>query len=157
MIGKHPDLAVDLVLAILVAACSPSQAETGSSAPPETSSPDTAASDTTATTVPLDAVPSNYVGFLHQDTACGGDQPDPAVDMKFDAPGDAAVEEAVDALPDKFRSVVELVDIQGLAYAEAAEILGVPTGTVMSRLHYARQRLRAKLEPLVAGGPVRRA
>ena len=59
---------------------------------------------------------------------------------------DAGVQEAVDALPDKFRSVVELVDIQGLAYAEAAEILGVPTGTVMSRLHRARTRIRRHLE-----------
>ena len=59
---------------------------------------------------------------------------------------DAALQEAVDALPAKFRSVVELVDIQGLAYAETAEILGVPTGTVMSRLHRARRRLRRHLE-----------
>ncbi|MEQ8842623.1 MAG: sigma-70 family RNA polymerase sigma factor [Acidimicrobiales bacterium] len=59
---------------------------------------------------------------------------------------DAAVEKAVDALPAKFRSVVELVDIQGLSYAEAAEILGVPTGTIMSRLHRARSRIRRHLE-----------
>lgn len=59
---------------------------------------------------------------------------------------DAAVEKAVDALPEKFRSVVELVDIQGLSYAEAAEIMGVPTGTVMSRLHRARTRIRKHLE-----------
>jgi RNA polymerase sigma-70 factor (ECF subfamily) len=59
---------------------------------------------------------------------------------------DAAVEKAVDSLPEKFRTVVELVDIQGLSYAEAAEILGVPTGTVMSRLHRARTRIRRHLE-----------
>ena len=59
---------------------------------------------------------------------------------------DAAVEKAVDSLPEKFRTVVELVDIQGLSYAEAAEISGVPTGTVMSRLHRARTRIRKHLE-----------
>lgn len=59
---------------------------------------------------------------------------------------DAAVQNAVDGLPDKFRSVVELVDVQGLAYAEAAELLGVPSGTVMSRLHRARTRIRRHLE-----------
>ena len=59
---------------------------------------------------------------------------------------DAAVEAAVDALPEKFRAVVELVDIQALSYQEAAEILDVPTGTVMSRLHRARTRIRKHLE-----------
>ena len=64
----------------------------------------------------------------------------------IDAGFDAAVENAVDALPDKFRSVVELVDIQGLSYQEAADALGVPTGTIMSRLHRARTRIRKHLE-----------
>ena len=59
---------------------------------------------------------------------------------------DAAVETAVNNLPEKFRNVVELVDIQGLSYQEAADILGVPTGTIMSRLHRARTRIRKHLE-----------
>ena len=59
---------------------------------------------------------------------------------------DAAIENAVEALPDKFRSVVELIDIQGLSYQEAADLLGVPTGTIMSRLHRARTRIRKHLE-----------
>ena len=59
---------------------------------------------------------------------------------------DGAVETAVHSLPDKFRDVVELVDIQGLSYREAADILGVPTGTIMSRLHRARTRIRKHLE-----------
>ncbi len=59
---------------------------------------------------------------------------------------DAAVEKAVAALPEKFRAVLDLVDIQALSYQEAAEILDIPTGTVMSRLHRARKRIRNHLE-----------
>lgn len=51
----------------------------------------TTAASTTPTTQPLASVPSSYVGYLHQPTACGADQPDPAQDLKFDAPGDAGV------------------------------------------------------------------
>jgi RNA polymerase sigma-70 factor (ECF subfamily) len=65
-----------------------------------------------------------------------------AVEQEFDG----AVETAVRNLPDKFRDVVELVDIQGLSYQEAADVLGVPTGTIMSRLHRARTRIRKHLE-----------
>lgn len=55
-----------------------------------------------------------------------------------------------DALKDldpKFRAVVFLVDIHDLSYAEAAAVLDVPVGTVMSRLSRARNRLRAALGP----------
>lgn len=58
---------------------------------------------------------------------------------------DAVVVDALDSLPDRFRQVVELVDIDGLTYAEAAGAIGVPMGTVMSRLHRARTRIRSRL------------
>lgn len=58
---------------------------------------------------------------------------------------DAVVAEGLEALSDRLRRVVELVDVDGLSYAEAAEVLGVPVGTVMSRLHRARVRLRDRL------------
>jgi RNA polymerase sigma-70 factor (ECF subfamily) len=58
---------------------------------------------------------------------------------------DAEILDAVESLDDSFRRVVELVDIDGLSYAEAAEVLDVPIGTVMSRLHRARSRIRARL------------
>jgi RNA polymerase sigma-70 factor (ECF subfamily) len=58
---------------------------------------------------------------------------------------DATVEDAFAHLPSKFRDVVELVDIDGLAYQEAAQVLGIPVGTVMSRLHRARHRIRVRL------------
>ncbi|MBW3669189.1 MAG: sigma-70 family RNA polymerase sigma factor [Actinobacteria bacterium] len=58
---------------------------------------------------------------------------------------DAVVVESLDALPDRFRRVVVLVDVDGLTYAEAAHLIGVPVGTVMSRLHRARTRIRERL------------
>jgi RNA polymerase sigma-70 factor, ECF subfamily len=54
---------------------------------------------------------------------------------------------AIRALSVPHRRVVLLVDVAGLSYAEAAEVLGVPEGTVMSRLHRARRRLRAQMSP----------
>jgi len=59
---------------------------------------------------------------------------------------DTVVEEAFERLSDNFREVVELVDIQGLSYQETADLLGIPVGTVMSRLHRARARMRKHLE-----------
>jgi RNA polymerase sigma-70 factor (ECF subfamily) len=58
---------------------------------------------------------------------------------------DATVADAVVRLPTRFRHIVELVDIDGLSYQEAADVLGVPIGTVMSRLHRARRRIRTRL------------
>jgi RNA polymerase sigma-70 factor (ECF subfamily) len=58
---------------------------------------------------------------------------------------DSVVADALGALPDRFRHVVTLVDVDGLSYAEAAGVLGVPVGTVMSRLHRARARMRQRL------------
>lgn len=55
------------------------------------------------------------------------------------------LERAVDALPDPFRVVVVLVDIQGMSYREVAETLDVPIGTVRSRLSRARSRLQETL------------
>lgn len=49
------------------------------------------------------------------------------------------------------REILILREFQGLTYAEIAEVLEIPRGTVMSRLHTARQRLRARLEPLMFG------
>ncbi|MBI2168536.1 MAG: sigma-70 family RNA polymerase sigma factor [Actinobacteria bacterium] len=59
---------------------------------------------------------------------------------------DAVVAEAFAKLPRHMREVVELVDFDGLSYREAADALGVPPGTVMSRLHRARQRIRRYLD-----------
>ncbi len=52
---------------------------------------------------------------------------------------------ALRSLPDKQREILVLREYQDLAYSEIAEVLGVPTGTVMSRLHRARTALRELL------------
>lgn len=55
------------------------------------------------------------------------------------------IEQALDGLPDGFRTVVVLVEIQGYAYAEVAEMLSIPVGTVRSRLNRARSHLQHAL------------
>ena len=73
------------------------------------------------------------------------------------APTDAAFE----ALPESFRTIVVLVDIEGYAYGEVAENLGVPIGTVRSRLSRARSLLQrslweqARTAGLTAGPPAK--
>ena len=58
---------------------------------------------------------------------------------------DPALEVAVHALSADHREIVVLVDVDGLTYEEAAAILDVPIGTVMSRLFYARKKLQVEL------------
>jgi RNA polymerase sigma-70 factor (ECF subfamily) len=58
---------------------------------------------------------------------------------------EAEVKAALDSLPEGFRMAVLLVDVEGFPYKEAAEILGVPIGTVMSRLHRGRKALEKAL------------
>src|SRR5215471_3954440 len=58
---------------------------------------------------------------------------------------DSEILAALDKIPSEFRSVVLLVDVEEFAYKEAAEILSIPIGTVMSRLSRARGLLREQL------------
>jgi RNA polymerase sigma-70 factor (ECF subfamily) len=58
---------------------------------------------------------------------------------------------ALESLPEHHRSIIILSDIQGLSYREIAEVLAIPMGTVMSRLHNARKRLREALGPAFLG------
>jgi RNA polymerase sigma-70 factor (ECF subfamily) len=60
-----------------------------------------------------------------------------------------SVERALASLPEAFARVVRLVDLEDYSYADAASTLGVPVGTVMSRLFRARQRLAQQLPSLV--------
>src|SRR5690242_17549741 len=58
---------------------------------------------------------------------------------------DAEVKAAIEALPEQFRMAVLLADVEGFAYKEIAEILDIPIGTVMSRLHRGRKQLEKLL------------
>jgi RNA polymerase sigma-70 factor, ECF subfamily len=63
---------------------------------------------------------------------------------------DCDIQAAMRALPEQFRSVVYYRDMMGLAYGEIAAVMDIPCGTVVSRLHRGRKRLRSLL-----GGPER--
>src|SRR3989442_12292853 len=57
---------------------------------------------------------------------------------------------ALAALSEQHRAIIMLSDLEGLSYREIAEVLDIPMGTVMSRLHNARKRLRDVLGPMLA-------
>ena len=57
------------------------------------------------------------------------------------------LEAALPCVPEEFRTAFVLCDVAGLSMQEAADVMGVPLGTAKSRLHAARQRLQALLQP----------
>jgi RNA polymerase sigma-70 factor (ECF subfamily) len=68
-----------------------------------------------------------------------------AEDELLDWVTDTEVKDALEALPEQYRLAVLLADVEGFAYKEIAEILDVPIGTVMSRLHRGRKALQKEL------------
>ena len=62
---------------------------------------------------------------------------------------DSEVKAAIDDLPEQFRLPVYLADVEGFAYKEIAEMLDIPIGTVMSRLHRGRKGLEKRLHDYV--------
>jgi len=68
-----------------------------------------------------------------------------AEDELMDLFSDAEVVSAIDALPEAYRTAVLLADVEGFAYKEIAQILDIPIGTVMSRLHRGRKSLEREL------------
>lgn len=66
--------------------------------------------------------------------------PDPRADLDAKATVEA-VREAIAALPAEYREVVVLRELEGLSYKEISEVIGIPLGTVMSRLSRARDQL----------------
>jgi len=73
------------------------------------------------------------------------DQGKSAEDVVLENLPDGDVKEALASIPEDFRMVVYYADVEGYSYKEIAEIIGVPTGTVMSRLHRGRKLLRVAL------------
>jgi RNA polymerase sigma-70 factor (ECF subfamily) len=74
-----------------------------------------------------------------------------AEDELLDVLTEGEVREAVESLPEQFRLAVLLADVEGFSYKEIAEILDIPIGTVMSRLHRGRRGLQKRLYEFAAG------
>jgi len=68
-----------------------------------------------------------------------------AEDEVLDQITEGEVKAAIEALPEQFRMAVLLADVEGFQYKEIAEILDIPIGTVMSRLHRGRRALQKSL------------
>lgn len=60
--------------------------------------------------------------------------------------------EAMNRLSEKHRAIIVLREVEGLSYEEIASVLGIPKGTVMSRLFHARKNLQDLLQPYVEAG-----
>jgi len=63
--------------------------------------------------------------------------------------------DAIQSLPEEHRSVILLREMEGLSYEDIAKTLRIRKGTVMSRLHYARQELQKNLMPYIKEGEIR--
>ena len=74
-----------------------------------------------------------------------------AEDRVLDGLVESDIKAAVESLPENFRMPVLLADLEGFAYKEIAEILDIPIGTVMSRLHRGRKALQASLTEYAKG------
>lgn len=92
-------------------------------------------------TVSEEEVPDWY---LYDKLAGGGAEPSAEAQVLESLP-DQDVQDALASLPDRFRMAVLLADVQGFSYKEIAEILDIPMGTVMSRLHRGRRALEKRL------------
>ncbi len=86
---------------------------------------------------------------LNDQTAGGAAQS--AEDLVLESFVESEVKEAVESLPEHFRLPVLLADVEGFSYKEIAEILDIPIGTVMSRLHRGRKQLQKRLWEFARG------
>ena len=93
-------------------------------------------------TVEFDAAAHVYERKRLADGDTGRDDP---ADLLLSQLIDSEITDALQALPEKYRSTLVLVDIEDLTYEEAATVLGCPIGTVRSRLARARRLLRTAL------------
>ena len=73
------------------------------------------------------------------------DQGKSSEDVVLENLPDSDIKNALAEIPEEIRMAVYLADVEGFSYKEIAEIVGVPAGTVMSRLHRGRKQLREKL------------
>lgn len=97
------------------------------------------------------AVPEEVAEYAGSEPIVAGSRGGPRTDALSSELGEQ-IQRAIDLLPEYHRSVFVLYEIEGLSYKEIAEIVGCSMGTVMSRLHYARKKLRTMLEPYIRDG-----
>ena len=82
---------------------------------------------------------------IHEAASHTSDQGKSTEDIVLENLPDGDVKEALAAIPEDFRMAIYYADVEGYSYKEIAEILGIPSGTVMSRLHRGRKLLRDSL------------
>jgi RNA polymerase sigma-70 factor (ECF subfamily) len=99
-----------------------------------------------ATNVALDVLRRERETVDLDGLSVAASEPGPEASVEGEERGER-VQRAVLALPPASRAVLVLREYEGLAYQEIAETLDIPVGTVMSRLNYARKRLREALTP----------
>ena len=84
----------------------------------------------------------DYFLYNRMEQATGGTPDEERIDERL---SQDAIVGALSAVPHDFRDVIVLVDIGDFTYADAAQILDIPIGTVMSRLHRGRRILKREL------------
>jgi RNA polymerase sigma-70 factor (ECF subfamily) len=89
----------------------------------------------------------DYFLYNRLEEAGGGDDEERVVERL----SQEGVVQALSAVPHDFRDVIVLVDIGDFSYQEAAQILDIPIGTVMSRLHRGRRVLKSELAEATVG------
>jgi RNA polymerase sigma-70 factor, ECF subfamily len=99
---------------------------------------------------PLDDVMENLDehGSSPQDWSANVDDPELQADLR------RVLTEAIDTLPERYRTVIVLRDIEGLSVQDVSEVVGITVGNVKSRTHRARLVLRARLSEYFADRPV---
>lgn len=106
----------------------------------------------------LDEIPDLYLYERAADLGLHGTSPDPAGELLASIDRDQ-IDEALVSLPNEYRVVAALYFVQDFSYAEIADVVNVPVGTVRSRLHRARKLLQLRLwnvareHGLVRGAP----
>ncbi|HYK43115.1 MAG TPA: sigma-70 family RNA polymerase sigma factor, partial [Thermoanaerobaculia bacterium] len=94
-------------------------------------------------TTELDDVEESILYRHMRDVSPGSASLDPEAEL-IDNTLSSEVTDALEALPEKFRTTL-LLDVEGFSYKEIAEVLDIPIGTVMSRLHRGRKFLQKRL------------
>jgi RNA polymerase sigma-70 factor (ECF subfamily) len=99
----------------------------------------------------LRLVPTESLGEI--DRILPPDRQSPSRGMELDEQR-TLIQQALAEVPEPYRAVLVLKDIEGLKYEEIGEILDIPVGTVRSRLHRARSDMRDRLRPLLDAGTI---